>query len=204
MNDVRVRQAIARLKCHDIAGLETLVHLYQVKAVRAAFLILSDASQAEDIVQTAFLHMAEKIDQYDEQRPFEPWFMRIVVNSALQALRQPFHELSLEMTLSPDSTTTLTDVLADETLLMDEQIEHRELSEAIREALNALPPLQRAAIVMRYYLDMSEQDMVEALHLPKGTIKWRLHAARQQLRSLLSTLSPSSLMSPRKEAVYDR
>jgi RNA polymerase sigma-70 factor, ECF subfamily len=204
LNDVHVRQAIARLKRHDIAGLEILVYLYQVKAVRAAFLIMSDASQAEDIAQMAFLHMAEKIDQYDEQRPFEPWFMRIVVNFALQALRQPFHELSLDMTLSPDTTTTLTDVLADDTLLLDEQIENRELSEAIRQALNALPPLQRAAIVMRYYLDMSEQDMVEALHLPKGTIKWRLHTARQQLRHLLSTLSPSFLTSPQKEAVYDR
>jgi RNA polymerase sigma-70 factor (ECF subfamily) len=177
--------------------------VYQLKAVRAAFLIVSDSSLAEDIVQTAFLHMAEKIDQYDDRRPFEPWFMRIVVNFALQALRQPFHELSLEMTLSPDSTSTLMDVLADETLL-DEQIEHHELSEAIRKALNALPPLQRAAIVMRYYLDMSEQDMVDALHLPKGTIKWRLHAARQQLRSLLSNLSPSFLMSGQKEVVHDR
>lgn len=204
MNDVRVRQAIARLKSRDIAGLETLVHLYQVKAVRAAFLIVSDPSRAEDVVQTAFLHLAEKIDQYDDQRPFDPWFMRIVVNFALQALRQPFDELSLDMTLSPDSTTTLTDVLADDTLLLDEQIEHHELREAIREALNALPPQQRAAIVMRYYLDMTEQDMVDALHLPKGTIKWRLHAARQQLRSLLSALSPSFLMSSQKEAVYDR
>jgi RNA polymerase sigma-70 factor, ECF subfamily len=203
LNDIRVRQAIARLKCHDIAGLETLVHLYQLRAVRAAFLIVSDSSQAEDIAQTAFLHMAEKIDQYDDRRPFEPWFMRIVVNFALQALRQPFCELSLEMTLSPDSTATLTDVLADETLL-DEQIEHRELSNTIRQALNALPPLQRAAIVMRYYLDMSEQDMVDALHLPKGTIKWRLHAARQQLRSLLSTLSPTFLMPAQKEVVHDR
>jgi RNA polymerase sigma-70 factor (ECF subfamily) len=204
LNDVRVRQAIARLKCHDIAGLETLVHVYQLKAVRAAFLIVSDSSLAEDIVQTAFLHMADKIDQYDDHRPFGPWFMRIVVNFALQALRQPIQELSLEMTLSPDSTATLTDVLADETLLLDEQIEQREFSERIRQALNDLPPLQRAAIVMRYYLDMSEQDMVDALHLPKGTIKWRLHAARQQLRILLSTLSPSFLMSGQKEVVHDR
>jgi RNA polymerase sigma-70 factor, ECF subfamily len=202
LNDIRVCQAIARLKCHDIAGLETLVHLYQLRAVRAAFLIVSDSSQAEDIAQTAFLHMAEKIDQYDDRRPFEPWFMRIVVNFALQALRQPFRELSLEMTLSADSTATLTDVLADDTLL-DEQIEHRELSNTIRQALNALPPLQRAAIVMRYYLDMSEQDMVDVLHLPKGTIKWRLHAARQQLRTLLSTLSPSFLLSRQKEVAHD-
>jgi RNA polymerase sigma-70 factor (ECF subfamily) len=128
--------------------------------------------------------------------------MRIVVNFALQALRQPFRELSLEMTLSADSTATLTDVLADDTLL-DEQIEHRELSNIIRQALNALPPLQRAAIVMRYYLDMSEQDMVDVLHLPKGTIKWRLHAARQQLRTLLSTLSPSFLLSRQKEVAHD-
>jgi DNA-directed RNA polymerase specialized sigma24 family protein len=49
-----------------------------------------------------------------------------------------------------------------------------------------LAPEQRAAVVMRYYLDMSETEMVETTNAPRGTIKWRLHTAREQLRRLLS------------------
>jgi RNA polymerase sigma-70 factor (ECF subfamily) len=59
-------------------------------------------------------------------------------------------------------------------------------------AVQALPPDQRAAIVLRYYLDLSEAEMAERLDCPPGTVKWRLHAARQRLRTLLPTwLQPS-------------
>lgn len=200
MNDLHVRQAITRLKGRDVDGLEILVRLYQSKARRAAFLILLDPSLAEDVVQTAFLQVAAKIDQYDESRPFEPWFMRIVINFALQAIRHHHREISLDTFQFAESMTTLTD----ETLFLDEQMDLRDMRETIRQALDRLPPLQRAAIVMRYYLDMTEQDMVKALSLPKGTIKWRLHAARQQLRTLLSKLSPLPFMALEKEPAHDK
>jgi RNA polymerase sigma factor (sigma-70 family) len=53
------------------------------------------------------------------------------------------------------------------------------------QALTKLAPKQRAAIVMRYYLDMGEQEMAEQLSVAPGTVKWRLHQARQRLRHLL-------------------
>lgn len=84
MNDAGVNRAIAQLKRRDIGGLETLVRRYQVRAVRIAYLITDDQSEAEDIVQMAFLQMSAKIDQYDEMRPFEPWFMRIFINHSTQ------------------------------------------------------------------------------------------------------------------------
>jgi RNA polymerase sigma-70 factor (ECF subfamily) len=50
-----------------------------------------------------------------------------------------------------------------------------------------LPPRQRAAIVQRYYLEMSEKEMAEALEAPPGTVKWLLNAARARLRALLGS-----------------
>ena len=52
--------------------------------------------------------------------------------------------------------------------------------------MNQLPPKQKAVVVMRYFLEMSEEDMVEALHGPPGTVKWWLFEARRRLRSLLA------------------
>jgi RNA polymerase sigma-70 factor (ECF subfamily) len=79
------RDAVARLQRGDIGGLETLVRLYQVRAVRAAYLITRDAALADDIMQAAFLRAYERIGQFDATRPFGPWFLRGVVNDAVKA-----------------------------------------------------------------------------------------------------------------------
>jgi RNA polymerase sigma-70 factor (ECF subfamily) len=76
--------AISRLKRGDLKGLEALVIRYQVRAVHAAYMIVFDRGLAEDVVQTAFVKVAERIRQFDESRPFAPWFFRIVVNDALK------------------------------------------------------------------------------------------------------------------------
>jgi RNA polymerase sigma-70 factor, ECF subfamily len=180
-----IQYAIAKLKHREIEGLEVLVKGYQVKAVRVAYLILGNQPEAEDVVQTAFLQVVEKIDQYDIQRPFESWFMRIVVNFALQSVRKTRRETSLDEPLFADSTKTLADLLHDDSPLPTESHEQQELRATVRQALNTLNPEQRAAIIMRYYLDMSEEEMVVSTRVPRGTIKWRLHEARQRLRRLL-------------------
>ena len=69
--------AIARLKHGQIEGLETLVHLHQRKALRAAVLICHDYALAEDIVQNAFVRAYERIQQFDASKPFAPWFLRV-------------------------------------------------------------------------------------------------------------------------------
>src|SRR5512147_1723218 len=68
--------------------MEALVKHHQVRAVSAAYLIVRDPLLAEDIVQEAFLRAAEKIDQFDESRPFGPWFLRSVINVSIKAARK--------------------------------------------------------------------------------------------------------------------
>jgi RNA polymerase sigma-70 factor (ECF subfamily) len=65
------------------------------------------------------------------------------------------------------------------------RLQRDELYKAIREALHKLSPQQRAAIVQRYYLGLSERDMSKELNCAPGTVKWHLNAARQKLRMLL-------------------
>ncbi len=78
------QEAIARLKRGDVGGLEALVHKYQVKAVRTAYLVVRDRALAEDIVQAAFLRAYERIGQFDAGRPFGPWFLRSVAYEFLR------------------------------------------------------------------------------------------------------------------------
>ena len=80
-------RAIRRLKHGDIGGLEILMQQYQVKAARAAFLITHDESVAQDVVQETFIRICERIRQFDESRPFEPYLIRSVIHAALNAVR---------------------------------------------------------------------------------------------------------------------
>jgi RNA polymerase sigma-70 factor (ECF subfamily) len=68
---------------------------------------------------------------------------------------------------------------------VEEQIESMEFQNQIWDAMQKLSPRQRAVIVQRYFLDMSEKEMAEAAGSALGTVKWMLNAARKRLRGLL-------------------
>lgn len=176
--------AIKRLKRGDIGGLAALVERYQVQAVQSAFLITGDRAMAEDIVQTAFLHAYKAIHGFDDCRPFAPWFLRSVVNASIQAVRRGQRESSLDESPGAD-VETFADLLPDPAPIPDDAVEQAELRQVVWDALKALSPEQRAAVVLRYFLELSESEMSARLDCPPGTVKWRLHAAKKRLRGLL-------------------
>ncbi len=175
-------QAIHRLKRGDIGGLECLIAHHQRKALRVAFLITHNEPMAEDVVQDAFIRFYHRVRYFDETRPFEPYFMRSVVNAALNCLERE----KKGQYFSEVDTSELEDLL-EEVASVEEQAEFNNLKWQIKDALEELPPRHRAVIVQRYYLEMSEQEMSEALDSPPGTVKWLLNAARTRLRALLGS-----------------
>jgi RNA polymerase sigma-70 factor (ECF subfamily) len=171
-------QAIQRLKKGDIGGLEFLVMSHQKKAMRTAFLITRDAGLAEDVVQDSFLQAYRAIGGFDETRPFEPWFLRSVVNASVKAMQK-----SAKQAEAWDD--------ADESIFVDlvervePQVESIEFQNQIWEAMQKLSPRQRAVIVQRYFLEMSENEMARESGSAIGTVKWTLNVARERLRILL-------------------
>ena len=178
------RQAIARLQKGDLSGLETLVECYQMQAVQAACLIVQDRALAEDIVQNAFIVVSEKIHQYDPERPFGPWFFRSVVNASIKAAKRQKRQVSLKEPISGQDFT-LADLLTDPSSLPEEWLEQEENRSCVLQAVDQLPADQKAVIVMRYFLEMSEAEMADEMKRPKSTIKYWLRTAREQLKRLL-------------------
>jgi len=172
---------IHRLKNGDIGGLETLIARYQVKAVRTAYFIVHDEQLAEDIVQDAFIRIYQRIRGFYESRPFEPYLMRTVINLALNAIQQRSQTIPLDS----DGDEHHLESLLSRALSVESQVEFSQLRYEIQDALFKLPPRQRAVIVQRYYLDMSEKEMAAKHNSAPGTIKWWLHIARERLRASL-------------------
>ena len=181
------QQAIQRLKQGDIGGLEYLVACYQVKAVRTAYLITRDAGLAEDIVQDAFLQAFRAIGGFDARRPFEPWFMRSVVNAAVKSMQRSARQVPLSGNSQggEDADESVMTELAARVESVEAQVESSEVQNQIWDAMQKLSPRQRAVIVQRYFLEMSEKEMAEEAGSAVGTVKWMLNAARERLRGLL-------------------
>jgi len=182
------QEAIARLQRGDISGLEILVRLYHLQAIRAAYLVTRDRSLAEDIMQTAFLRAYERIGQFDAQRPFGPWFLKSVIRDAVKAASREKRYVSFQQSDLPESngsTYSHSSWDGEPAALLERAETHAE----IESALALLPPVQRAMIVQRYFLGLGEVEMASLNNCPPGTIKWRLHAARKRLRLLLRLTS---------------
>lgn len=185
---VEEQEAISRLKRGDISGLEILVCLYQAEALRVSHFVTGDFAESQDVVQAAFLKVYERIEQFDDRRPFAPWFLRIVINDAVKQATRHKRSISLDTT---SDTIWLSDLLSSVGINPADITEHNETRLKIQAALSQLSPKQRSAIIQRYYLDMSEGEMARASRCQVGTVKSRLHAARGQLRRLLNMLERS-------------
>jgi len=177
------RQAIQRLKNGDIGGLEFLVACHQVKAVRTAYLITRDLGLAEDIVQDSFIHAFHAIRGFDATRPFEPWFMRSVVNASVKMMQRSARQVQVDAERETDEAILMD--LAARVASVEEQVESLEVQDQIWDAMQKLSPRQRAVIVQRYFLEMSVTEMSEEAGSSIGTVKWMLNAARRRLRGLL-------------------
>lgn len=173
---------IQRLKQGDINSLEMLVETYQEKAIRTAYLVTQDKALARDVVQATFIKVYKAIAKFDPSRPFEPYFMRSVVNAAIRASRKSQKVISLEKF---HEDTGFLDELVTTAENPETVLEDKERAERIEFLVRQLSPEQRAVIVLKYYLGYSESEMAAQLDAPQGTIKSRLYQARQQLKRLL-------------------
>jgi RNA polymerase sigma-70 factor (ECF subfamily) len=177
------KQAIQQLKNGDISGLEFLVSCYQVKAVRTAYLITRDMGLAEDVVQDSFIQAYRSIGGFDSTRPFEPWFLRSVVNAAVKTMQRSARQV--EAGDEVEAEILFAD-LAQNVNPVESKVEEIEVQNQIWEAMQKLSPRQRAVVVQRYFLEMSEKEMAQEAGSAAGTVKWMLNAARQRLRGLLA------------------
>lgn len=140
-------------------------------AVRLAYLLTGDTARAEDTAQEAFLKSAVKLGSMRDPQRFDAYLRRAVVRTALSDHRSEDRRLARMLRVSqlaPATTTDLGDVIAD----------HVDLVGAVR----LLPARQRAAVVLRYWLDLPEAEIADALGCAAGTVKSTLARALDSLR----------------------
>jgi RNA polymerase sigma-70 factor, ECF subfamily len=149
----------------SVSDLEALFRAHWPRAFRAAYLVVHDAAAAEDIAQESFLAAVRALDRFDRRRPFGPWLHRIVVNRAIDWTRA--RQLRAETELGETHAARPAAEPLDGSLLA---------------AMGALPPDQRAVIVLRHLLGYTPGEIARALDLPRGTVNSRLRRGLDSLR----------------------
>lgn len=170
---------VRRAQEGDVGAYEELVSRYGAVAQRVAYLITGSAAEAEDASQQAFVKAYYALGRFRREAPFKPWLLRIVTNEAKNRIRSQGRQANVAVRLKEDRPR------GDAAPSPEVAILSKERSSSLMEALNTLGETDRTVIFLRYFLDLSEAEMVVTLGCRPGTVKSRLSRALGRLRAAL-------------------
>ena len=165
----------------------SLVETYQTPVYNLCYRMLGEAQEAEDAAQETFWRAYQAIKRYDPQRPFITWLLSIAAHYCIdQQRKRRLPTIDLELLPeegAPDPTPSPEKVLA-----------RTEEERMLRKLLVELNPQDRAALIMRYWYDFSDQEIAQALSLTVSAVKSRLHRTRQLLAVRWQAVQPDYLL----------
>ena len=180
MSAEQLSVAIARARLGNSDAWGELYRHYAAPIFRFCRRALPLREDAEDATMEIFLKIREKLGQYDSSRPFAAWLYKVAANHCWDLLRRRRVRQDLEIGDVEDLPLEHPDPGQLERL-----VEQR-TGEEVRAALGRLPARARMALVLRYYADMSYDEVAEALGVRRAFVGVVLLRARHQLREALS------------------
>jgi RNA polymerase sigma-70 factor, ECF subfamily len=180
-------QIMLRVKAGDQTAFEYLVQKFRRPMVSFMYRMSRNAGAAEDLAQEVFLRVYRSRESYEASAKFTTWLYRIATNLAVNHARDTRHERP-EVTVSldePDEESGTTIELPDGSLNAEQMMVRRERMLAIRRKVEALPELQRLAVIMHKYQQMDYKQIAEVLKKSESATKSLLFRAYEALREQL-------------------
>lgn len=171
-------ELILRCQSGDGTAFEELFYTYRDDVFRFSYLVVRDAALAQDVVQEAFLKVFRSVHKFQFRSSFKSWLYRVVVNEAITLLRR--RRIKEDLDPSPESS-----LVAGQSSRMGQPEEYALESEErriLRWAIGQLDPVHRSVVVLKYFHDFSDPEIAAVVGCPPGTVKSRLHRARELLR----------------------
>lgn len=180
LKDADDAELIIAVLAGNLLAFDELVFRYRRAMLTVAQHMVRNPTDAEDIVQDAFLLAFEALPQLDNLNRFGSWLYSITRNRALRFMKraskfQLHEDVDAELQVEADPASS------DPAQILVQQ----STREAIREAINSLPAEFQEVIKLYYWADMPQKRIAEFLSLPLTTVKWRLHKAKELLKLLL-------------------
>jgi RNA polymerase sigma-70 factor (ECF subfamily) len=149
--------------------------------------MIRDADDAEDLTMEAFAKAFKNLERFKKDYTFSTWLFRIATNNAIDFIRKKkLKTMSLNNTLSDDSGNAVTiDVEDDDNNPQDVFIRTQRL-EMVRIFVDKLPAKYRKLVILRYFDELSYEEIAKELNKPLGTVKAQLHRSRELLFEIAS------------------
>lgn len=163
------------------AAFEALVHRYHGPLLGYLYRMCRDAGLAEEVLQDCLLRFCLTIDRYQYPSPLKPYIYAIAANRLKDHFKSAYvrHVDLVPAMRECDGGGAAPNDACDEVV---RRLERREVVDAIA----ALPYVYREVLVLRFYQDLSVQEVAQALRIPPGTVKSRLHAAVSKLKQMMA------------------
>ena len=163
MNDLAIlgtdQELVEMVKRSNKAAFSALVRRHQVAVFRLALRFMKDKQSAEDVTQEAFIKAYERIETFEARSTFKSWLFQIAVNTAKNKLRER------------KDSTDIDDIQISVAAVAETGLVHGSVAEALQVLVDALPPRQRTALMLRVYEDLSFKEIAEIMQCPYDTAK---------------------------------
>jgi RNA polymerase sigma-70 factor (ECF subfamily) len=184
---------IERCLSGDQAAWEAIVRLYRRKVFNIAYKFVGRHDQAEDLTQDVFLKLYKSLDTFDRRANFQTWLISVSRNLCIDHYRSVRKERE---TINRDvDPSELAPVSADTPA--DYKLEQRDRVVLLRQALDALAPTLRTAVMLRDIQELTYQEIADRLKLPEGTVKSRINRGRTELARQIQKLRDQQDTVPR-------
>ena len=171
---------------HRLAAFEELVLRHQSQIYRVAYRLAGNHDDAEDLAQEAIIEAFRAFDRYQPGTYFDRWLFRIMSRTYIDTVRRRNRRstVSLDAPMGPGGDPLVT-VMGDSKEDPQQMTEAVDLDGTVQAALDRLPEEFRTAVVLADIEGLPYDEVANVLRCPVGTVRSRLHRARQMLREAL-------------------
>lgn len=164
----------------DKAAFGRLMEVYQGPVYNLAYRMLGNSGEAEEAAQEAFIRAYTRIHTYDPAHKFSTWLLSITSNYCIDQIRKRRATyLSIDEPLAPHPA-----LQSEQEKGPEAQLVSNEQSQLVQSMLNELQPEYREAVVLRYWHELSYEEIAEMMDTTVSAIKSRLFRARKQLAEI--------------------
>lgn len=173
---------IRRCLAHDQSAYKALLDKYRRQVLSLVWRMVNNREEAQDLAQEAFIRAFRSLGTFDTTRSFPAWLFRITTNLCVDYYRRKkLSTVSLVQSAGQDHDERVLDLESPDRG-PDEELADKEGLARLEVMVKALPAPYRIVILLRHQSDLSYEEIAEALNLPLGTVKARIHRAHRMLK----------------------
>lgn len=171
----------------DQQAYATLMKRYKKAVYFMILKMIRDADDAEDLTMEAFAKAFRNLERFKKDYTFSTWLFRIATNNTIDFIRKKkLKTMSLNNTLSDDSGNSVNIDIEDDDNNPQDQFIRSQRIDMVRIFVDKLPAKYRKLVQLRYFDELSYEEIAQELEKPLGTVKAQLHRSRELLFEIAS------------------